>query len=244
MNLGDKLIEIRKENKMSQEKLAEVLNVSRQTISNWENYKNYPDIATIIKISDKFDISLDILLKGDKNMVNKIDKKLKNSTKYRNTLIIIIIVVVVVVSIFGVYSFKYNLTKNRLENKFNSALKENNFTKNKEGYYSMTYKNQITYGVPNPKMPSLFDFHLDFHAKQLYCDIKYEDGSHLDATWIDYNDYDITIIKGNVVIGSSESLKEAERTNITKLSVELNLEEKELKEIIEKGNSLYKAFYE
>ena len=63
MNLGDKLIELRKENKMSQEKFAEILGVTRQTISNWENYKNYPDISTIIKISDVFHISLDILLR-------------------------------------------------------------------------------------------------------------------------------------------------------------------------------------
>ena len=61
MNLGDKLIEIRKENKMSQESFAETLGVTRQTVSNWENYKNYPDINTLIKISDKFNISLDIL---------------------------------------------------------------------------------------------------------------------------------------------------------------------------------------
>lgn len=51
MNLGDKLIKLRKDNKMSQEQFAEEIGVTRQTVSNWENYKNYPDISTIVKIS-------------------------------------------------------------------------------------------------------------------------------------------------------------------------------------------------
>ena len=59
MNLGDKLIKLRKDNKMSQEQFAEEIGVTRQTVSNWENYKNYPDISTIVKISDIFNISLD-----------------------------------------------------------------------------------------------------------------------------------------------------------------------------------------
>ena len=61
--LGKKLTEIRKENKMSQEEFAELFNVSRQTVSAWENSKSYPDIETLIRISEKFNISLDILLK-------------------------------------------------------------------------------------------------------------------------------------------------------------------------------------
>ena len=58
MNLGNKIQEIRKKNKMSQEEFAEIFNVTRQTISSWENSKSYPDIETLIKLSDKFDISL------------------------------------------------------------------------------------------------------------------------------------------------------------------------------------------
>ena len=78
MNLGNKISEIRKKNKMSQEEFAELFNVTRQTISSWENSKSYPDIETLIKISDKFNISLDILLKEDKVMIKKIDKERKN----------------------------------------------------------------------------------------------------------------------------------------------------------------------
>ena len=91
MNLGNKINEIRKENNMSQEEFAEALNVSRQTVSNWENYKNYPDIATIILISNKFNISLDILLKGDKKMIKDLDKKIKSFSKIKIFIIIIVI---------------------------------------------------------------------------------------------------------------------------------------------------------
>ena len=81
MNLGNKILKLRKDNKMSQEDFAEALNVTRQTVSNWENLKNYPDIETLILISDKFNISLDILLKGDREMIKSIDKKIKDYSK-------------------------------------------------------------------------------------------------------------------------------------------------------------------
>ena len=78
MNLGKKIMEIRKENHMSQDDFAEILSVTRQTVSNWENAKNYPDLETLVTISDTFHISLDSLLKNDKIMIQKMDKKMKN----------------------------------------------------------------------------------------------------------------------------------------------------------------------
>ena len=53
----------RLESKLSQEDLAEKLFVTRQTISNWENAKNYPDINSLVLSSALFDVSLDILSK-------------------------------------------------------------------------------------------------------------------------------------------------------------------------------------
>ena len=49
----------------SQEELSEKVFVSRQTISNWENNKNYPDIKSLLLLSSIFSVSLDILVKGD-----------------------------------------------------------------------------------------------------------------------------------------------------------------------------------
>jgi len=51
---------------MTQEQVAGLLEVSRQTISNRENAKSYPDIVSVIKMSECYDVSLDYLLRGGK----------------------------------------------------------------------------------------------------------------------------------------------------------------------------------
>ena len=74
MDIGNKLKNARIKNDMTQEKVAEEIGVSRQTISNWENSRSYPDIVSVIKLSDLYAVSLDELLKGDSNMVEFLDK--------------------------------------------------------------------------------------------------------------------------------------------------------------------------
>ncbi|MBQ1525181.1 MAG: helix-turn-helix transcriptional regulator, partial [Firmicutes bacterium] len=59
MELGKRIAEIRKDRGLTQEGLAELCSVTRQTISNWENGKSYPDLETLVLISDTFDVSLD-----------------------------------------------------------------------------------------------------------------------------------------------------------------------------------------
>lgn len=49
MNIGKKIIEIRKERNMAQEDFANIFHVTRQTVSNWENEKSYPDLQTLIR---------------------------------------------------------------------------------------------------------------------------------------------------------------------------------------------------
>lgn len=62
MNLGEKIIELRKKENLTQEKLAEKIGISRQTLFNWENNSTSPDINQAKKISEIFKISLDDLL--------------------------------------------------------------------------------------------------------------------------------------------------------------------------------------
>ncbi len=69
MEIGSRLKNARNEMGLTQEKVAEELGVSRQSISNWENNRSYPDIISVIKMSDLYSISLDELLKEDKNMI-------------------------------------------------------------------------------------------------------------------------------------------------------------------------------
>ena len=102
MTLGNKILKIRKENKMSQEQFAEILNVTRQTVSNWENGNNYPDIETLIKISDKFNVSLDILLKGDKEMIKDINKKIKNNKVLKKIIVVLIVIIIALITLIVV----------------------------------------------------------------------------------------------------------------------------------------------
>ncbi len=74
MEIGKKLKETRRKVDLSQEQVVEKLFVSRQTISNWENERSYPDIISIIKLSDLYKISLDELLKGDQKMVEHLEE--------------------------------------------------------------------------------------------------------------------------------------------------------------------------
>lgn len=68
MDIGDKIKKARTDAKLTQERAAEVLGVSRQTVSNWENGRFYPDIASVLKMSDLYGVSLDYLLKGEVSM--------------------------------------------------------------------------------------------------------------------------------------------------------------------------------
>ena len=111
LKISKKISEIRNSNKLTQEDLAEILGVARQTVSNWENDKCYPDIETIILISDKFNISLDILLKEDKEMVKAIDKSVRvNKINKKIWMILVILVIVLFFLGYKFYLFnKYNV---------------------------------------------------------------------------------------------------------------------------------------
>lgn len=65
MEIGKQIKKYRTEMELSQDGLAEKIFVSRQTISNWENNKNYPDVKSLLLLSSLFNVSLDILIKGD-----------------------------------------------------------------------------------------------------------------------------------------------------------------------------------
>ena len=75
MELGKQIKMHRQEAHLSQEELANRVYVSRQTISNWENDKSYPDLQMLIDISNQFEISLDTLIKEDPKMVKTLDKE-------------------------------------------------------------------------------------------------------------------------------------------------------------------------
>lgn len=70
MEISNKLKEARNRASLTQEQVAEALAVSRQSVSNWENNRFYPDIVSVIKMSDLYSVSLDTLLKEESPMSN------------------------------------------------------------------------------------------------------------------------------------------------------------------------------
>lgn len=105
MKFNEKLIKLRKENKLTQDKLAEKINISRQSISKWENGHGYPDIENLMKISDLYNLSLDELLKDDKKLEKKIIKDSK-SNKYH---LISVLYMLAILIYIGYFYFKFKI---------------------------------------------------------------------------------------------------------------------------------------
>lgn len=71
MDISNQIKKRRTDMGLSQEELAERIYVSRQTISNWETDKTYPDIQSLLMLSVLFDTTIDVLVKGDLEMMEK-----------------------------------------------------------------------------------------------------------------------------------------------------------------------------
>lgn len=65
MEIGKRIKELRNDRGWNQEEFAEKVFVSRQTVSSWENDKSYPDIKSLLLMSELFGVTLDDLIKGD-----------------------------------------------------------------------------------------------------------------------------------------------------------------------------------
>lgn len=130
MNLGNKIIKLRKKEKLSQEILADKIGVTRQTISNWELNITKPDAGHIRKMSKIFGISIDELL--DNDIRDIIEKKISNTEKLTNkntknikimlvTLYFIILTVLIYIIIY--YSTKRDFT-NKYQGVYTCTLHE------------------------------------------------------------------------------------------------------------------------
>lgn len=97
MEVGAHIKKYRMNMGISQEELAEKVYVSRQTVSNWETEKNYPDIHSILLLSSVFNVSLDQLIKGDVEIMKKEikDTEIKKLNKYGGIYAVFLILTVV-----------------------------------------------------------------------------------------------------------------------------------------------------
>ena len=101
MEIGKKLKDARMKSGFTQEAVAEKINVSRQTISNWENEKSYPDIISVIELSSLYSIS-DDLLKGDERMMEHLEEStnvVKSNQKLIGAIILNIITVILLITL-------------------------------------------------------------------------------------------------------------------------------------------------
>ena len=105
MELGKRLKEYRIKAQMTQDELADKLYVSRQTISSWENDKSYPDIHSLLMMSNLFDVSLDILIKGDIEIMKEKVEETKIKSFQRDSNIFAILVILCIVSLLPIYKW-------------------------------------------------------------------------------------------------------------------------------------------
>lgn len=97
MELGSQIKKYRSELQLSQEQLADRIYVSRQTISNWENEKSYPDVNSLVLLSEAFQTTIDDLIKGDvERMKETIDEQeIRKLNDYGNILFLHFVILIV-----------------------------------------------------------------------------------------------------------------------------------------------------
>jgi len=78
MKFGEKLKDARLKAELTQETVAKQIGVSRQSLSNWENDRTYPDLASVLKLSDLYGLSLDDLLRHDMELRRNMEQKRKH----------------------------------------------------------------------------------------------------------------------------------------------------------------------
>ena len=109
MDIGQKIQTIRSDHGMTQAEFAEKFHVSRQTVSNWENNKNYPDLSILRSISNEYDISFDTLLKEDIEYISHIDNasdQAIRATKWLKVMIPIVIIMIIVSAAITIHQHK------------------------------------------------------------------------------------------------------------------------------------------
>lgn len=116
MRFGERLKNARQNKELTQENAGIIFKVSRKTISSWETENSYPDINTLIKISNFYHISLDTLLKEDVGMKEFLDKNrvAKGMKPLQNYIILLGIVILSIYIIIISQDIKLNFLSNAL----------------------------------------------------------------------------------------------------------------------------------
>lgn len=174
MNIGKEISVIRKERRMTQEEFGRLFHVTRQTVSNWENEKSYPDLQILVDISDMFEISLDKLMKEDKHMVKTMDKQ----RRYGRIGKIAISTIAIVLIVFIGYVVTWNIKKSGFEKKQETVLRKYGFEQealfDEDGVFIESFdlysvqKDGMKYTVHPAEFPGILDFKLDIPSSEKF----------------------------------------------------------------------------
>ncbi len=105
MKLSSQLKRYRSEMGLSQEELAEKIYVTRQTISNWETEKSYPDIHSLLLLGSFFNVSLDQLIKGDVETMKEVIQESEITRLHRYSIVYAVLLVGCAISFPLLYHF-------------------------------------------------------------------------------------------------------------------------------------------
>ena len=125
--LSKNIVYFRKQKQMTQETLAEKLNVSRQAVSKWESGLTEPDVQTLIKLSDIFEVSLDELVKGEhQEVIVKDNEEVENTNikkdKSKNIKKVLLVLLVCVIASLSLFNNDDKNKETNNNNNVNSAV--------------------------------------------------------------------------------------------------------------------------
>ena len=117
--VGKFIKKIRKDNNLTQQKLADKYGVTYQAVSKWENGKNIPDISLLKQICDDYDININDLLDGKNSENNQSKKVNKKKIIYISLGVLLLVLIIILVIVFHDDSIISNYKK-KIKEKFNS----------------------------------------------------------------------------------------------------------------------------
>lgn len=148
MTLNERLKLARAQKGFTQQEVADILHISRATVSSWEVGRTLPSFDFIIDLSNLYDLSLDILLKEDMTMINQVNKELRNKKVYKG----IVLTIGIVLSMFIVINLVWLFN---VKNQYNYINKN---WETKENYYFYK-KDDIFMRSPQLSFKDEFRFH-------------------------------------------------------------------------------------
>lgn len=229
MKIGESIFNIRKEKEMTQEEFASIFAVTRQTVSNWEKEKSYPDLQTLVDMSNRFAISLDSMLKEDEDMVKKIDRDRKLSRYVRRSSLILGVMIVFCV----IWSIVWYDTKQETEKRFQDGVEQFGFQSNlsetsgEESYqypYRLEESSGVAFLLASPVMSNWFDISfLGSFNQTLICRVQRENNLlqvewyGKDASFVTVYMYDstgqhlLTVQEAKKLLRDDEQMRELNR---------------------------------